>query len=48
MCACGIFFLMKVNGHFSAIELGFGHLIARVLGLWADFRQGEGDSDLGG
>lgn len=45
---CGLFFFVKVNWHFSAVGLGFGHLMARVQGLWADFCQGEGVSDLGG
>lgn len=39
---CGLFFFVKVNWHFSAVGLGFGYLMARVLGLWADFARERG------
>lgn len=39
---CGLFFFVKVNWHCSAVGLGFGHLMARVLGLWADFARERG------
>lgn len=39
---CHLFFFVKVNWHCSAVGLGFGHLMARVLGLWANFARERG------